>query len=297
MFNNICIIGVGTLGGFVCKHLAEQESVKEITVIDDDIIQSKNTYNSIYGVSMIGEFKVDCIEHMLKNIIPIRKIRQKYFEGKTEIPTDVDLMVDCRDELYDRYGEIDIRLFISNRTLVFDCRKTLTYSNKYKGEYSIQLTKNELNRAGFFAAQLISGGAVKEFIKNEIIHTLNLEILPKLATESTERAIEARTDLFYENSEKFNIHGLNHNLKNILEINKYQPIEVYVGEKDNFLAKSAPKTNFTVIPQNELNNPIDLNNFFERFLLQNKITKNFIIILKAKNNNYFIELLEETGAA
>lgn len=297
MFNNICIVGVGTLGGFVCKHLAEQENIKDITVIDDDIVQSKNTYNSIYGASTIGEFKVDSIAHMLENIMPIRKMRQKYFEGKTQIPNDVDLVIDCRDELYDRFGEIDVRLFISNRTLVFDCRKILTYSNKYKGEYLIQLTRNELNRAGFFAAQMIANGAVREFIKNEVIHTLNLEILPEMAKRSTEKAIESHTDLIYESPEKFNIHGLDRNLKNILEINKYQPIEVYVGEKNNFLTRNAPRTNFTVIPKNALYNPTDLNSFFEKFLTQNNITKNFIIILKVENRNYFIELLEETGAA
>jgi len=297
MFNNICIIGIGTLGGFVCKHLAEQEVVKEITVIDDDIVQSKNTYNSIYGTGMIGEYKVDCMERMLKNIIPIIKMRQKYFEETTQIPKNIDLVIDCRDELYDRNGKIDVRLFISNRTLVFDCRKILIYSNKYKGEYSIQLTKDELNRAGFFAAQLISSGSVRDFIKNEIIHTLNLEILPKLAKESSEKSIAARTDLIYERPEKFNIHGLDRNLKSILEINRYQPIEVYIGEKNNFLTKNAPRTNFTVIPKNSLNTPIDLNGFFEKFLSENNITKNFIIIFKIENNNHFIELLEETGAA
>lgn len=296
MFKNICVIGVGTLGGFVCKHLAEQENVKELTIIDDDIVQAKNIHNSIYDASSLGEYKVDFLEYLLKNLLPIKKFRHKYFEGKTKLPA-CDLVIDCRDELYDRFNEIDVRLFISNKNLIFDCRKQLIYTNKYKGQYTIQLTKNDLSRAGFFAAQIIGGGSIKDFMKNEIIHSLNLDILPEIVRQSTESDIASRTDVIYEKDTQNIVHGLDRSLKNILEINKYQPIEVYVGEKENFLTRKTPRTNFAVIPKMALKNPVDLNNFFGNFLVRNNITKNFIIIFKKENNNYFIELLEETGAA
>jgi ThiF family len=293
VFRKICVIGIGTLGGFVCKHLAEQEQVKELIIIDDDYVSGKNIYNSIYGVSSIGENKVDCLVNLLKDYVDVTPINKKYIEGVTKIPR-CDLVIDCRDEIYDRSGEINVRLFISGRTLIFDCRKRVQYKNKYKGAYNIPLAKSEINRAGFFAVQIINSETIKQFIKNEIIHNVELNLIPNIMGEMVEKVVANRIDMLYERDTR--LHGIETSAYPIIELNKKQPIEVYVGEKNCFLSPSSC-TNFTVIPKKSLNNSQDLADFFVEFLSRQGRQKNFIITLQKQSNNFYIQLLEETGAA
>ena len=53
----IAVIGLGTLGGALCKNISEMESIDELIIIDYDVVESKNINNSIYKASQIGERK------------------------------------------------------------------------------------------------------------------------------------------------------------------------------------------------------------------------------------------------
>ena len=57
----ITVIGTGSFGGFLCKHLSELESVKQLYIIDNDIVEAKQKYNMtndtkniVCGVSASG---------------------------------------------------------------------------------------------------------------------------------------------------------------------------------------------------------------------------------------------------
>ena len=41
MYGDICLIGIGTLGGFLAKNISELESTKNLTLIDYDIVEKE----------------------------------------------------------------------------------------------------------------------------------------------------------------------------------------------------------------------------------------------------------------
>ena len=104
MIKKVTVIGLGTLGGFLCKHLSELENIKEIVIVDFDKIESRDVYRSIYSISNIGEYKVDALSEIIESNVTVTKLNKKYIEGKTKIPKS-DLVIDCRDFVYDRHTE------------------------------------------------------------------------------------------------------------------------------------------------------------------------------------------------
>jgi tRNA A37 threonylcarbamoyladenosine dehydratase len=137
--NNICVIGIGTLGGFLSKCISDLEETKEICIIDYDTIEEKNLLNSIYREEYLGQYKVDALEKIIKNNnkgISVIKLNQRYIEGETILPKRFDLVLDCRDFTYDRSKEIDARMYITGRTLIVDCRKEVQYNNHIEGKYT-----------------------------------------------------------------------------------------------------------------------------------------------------------------
>ena len=51
MYRRIAVIGLGTIGGFLVKHLSEINNIQEIIVVDYDEVESKNISNSGFLVS------------------------------------------------------------------------------------------------------------------------------------------------------------------------------------------------------------------------------------------------------
>ena len=154
MYKKIAVIGLGTIGGFLVKNLVELDSVESLILIDYDIVEQSNTKNSIYKKSDVGKLKVDCMYDIVRKIdeeIDITCIKEKYIEGETEIEK-CDLVIDCRDFTYDRGSEIDIRLYLSARYLVIDCRKDIKYQSHYEGKYIDELTKNDIASVTFNAS-------------------------------------------------------------------------------------------------------------------------------------------------
>jgi len=286
------VIGVGSFGGFLCKHLSELESVKQLYTIDDDIVESKNVKNSIYQMSQLGEYKVDALSEIIQDEVSVLGFKTKYEEGTTKLPK-ADLVIDCRDVVCDRGTEIGIRFYISGRVLVIDSRKNTKCHREYKGEYNLSLTKSEIKKAAFFATQIVSSNQLNELRKNKPIQTVDLELIPFLLNKSIKETIENKSDLLYEVFDHTDrIHGLEDHIDPLMKENKKKDIKVSVAEKerDNTLEH--------IIPQGSLNTSTDLVESLTNLVKRSGGFKNFIVVRKETSDGCnYIELLEETGGS
>lgn len=296
----IAIIGLGSLGGVITKHISETDFVNEIVLIDFDIVESKNVHSSIYTASQIGERKVDALAEIIENDVNVIKIKEKYKEGTTKIPK-CDIVLDCRDVVCSRGNEIDIRLYISGRLLIIDCRKNVKIQTSYLGSYRRHLTKGELNKAGFFAAQIICSDEIENMRRNQSIQRLNLNVLPNIINKSLKITDENKVDIVYEQCGTERLHCIEENIKPILSINKQQDIPVYIGDRDSYFTERFPhikKLECSVIPKQKLRSSSELIYALMDIVKEQNNILNFIVTLrKEENGQVFIELLEETGAA
>jgi hypothetical protein len=289
----IIVIGVGSFGGFLCKHLSELEFVKHLYIIDDDIVEAKNIRNSVYTFSQIGEYKIDSLTELIQDEISVLGFKAKYEEGKTKLPK-ADLVIDCRDIVCDRATDIDIRFYISGRVLVIDSRKNIKCHREYKGKYSINLTKSEIRKAAFFAAQIINSNQLTDLRKNKSIQTVDLDLIPVLMGKSIQETLENKSDLLYEVFDHTDrIHGLEEHIQPIMETNKSKDIKVLIAEKE----MNIPFNDY-VIPQGSLNTSTDLVESLTNLVKQRGDFMNFIVIMKENpDGSRHIELLEETGGS
>ena len=106
MYRSVAVIGLGTLGGCLCKHISELENMKELTIVDYDVVESKNVFNSIYKFQNVGEYKVDALAEIIKDDVTVTKVKKKYIEGKTSLPM-CDLVIVADDT---RIGSIQAPL-------------------------------------------------------------------------------------------------------------------------------------------------------------------------------------------
>lgn len=290
MIKKIAIIGLGSIGGFLAKHLSENDNIRELVLVDFDIVERKNVGRSIYDFKHIGELKVSALESIIQeNNIIIYKRFTKYIEGKTWIP-ECDLVIDCRDFVCNRLGSINIRVYVSGRTLVVDCRKKFNSSKHYQGNYSIKLPKNEINKAAFIVSQVINDEELPNLLKNEVVYKINLDLLNNSLDKCVENNIMNKVDIIYDIDKDINrLQCFEENVFPILEANKFLDIPVYINE-----LKDKPDDIFL---RGLLKEPQDLINSLLPMLKSHKVT-NFVISLKEeKCGKKFIELLEETGAA
>jgi hypothetical protein len=305
LIQTVAVIGLGTLGGFLCKHIADLDGIKELIIIDHDIVEGRNTFNSIYRSSQVGEYKVEALSELLNEDVTVTKINKKYIEGITSIPL-CDLVIDCRDYVCNRMNEIDLRLFISGKILVIDCRKQVKTACEYKGSYSIPLTKYEINKAAFYAAQIIDSPQMENMTKNELVQRVDLDILPSIMHKAITKSINNKMDLIYENPKLTKrLQCIEDNIKPILERNKSNYIDVYIGERQNptILQKlfnrvpEVAKTKYAMIPAKSMVSSMDVMEYLSDIVKAQPGVTNFIVTVRKENGNTFIELLEETGAA
>jgi len=303
----ITVIGLGTLGSALCKNISETESLDELIIVDYDIVESKNVHNSIYEAPHIGEYKVDALKDILKSNIKITPINTVYEEGKTRLPAS-DLIVDCRDVVCDRGSEIDVRLYISGRILIVDCRKNVKTQYNYEGSYRRQLSRNELNKAGFFAAQILCSEEIWQIKKNNSVQRMDLNLLPSILNREMKKSLDNIIDIIYEESDAVNrLQCLPENIEPIINLNKKQDVNVFIGEKELstlclpekqiIKLPELAKTKFSIIPHNTLKNSTDLINALSDIVKQQNNLVNFIVTIRKENGETFVELLEETGAA
>ncbi len=301
----IAVIGLGTLGGALCKNISEMESIDELVVVDYDKVEGKNIHNSIYNASHIGEMKVDALTEIFGNDVHVIPKNMKYKEGETSLPK-CDLVVDCRDIVCNRGKEIDVRLYISGRILIIDCRKNVKTQYNYEGSYRNKLKRSELNKAGFFAAHIICSNQIKEMLSNQMIQRVDLNLIPSIIGKAVKRSLDNRIDIIYDGADR--LHCLEENIKPIMNLVRTKDVDVYIGEKDSKELRvdsnkpackiiEFPKTKYAVIPYNSLKNSTDLIHVLTDIVQKQHNLVNFIVTVRELNGESFVELIEETGAA
>jgi len=280
MVHQIAVIGIGTLGGFVAHTLSELDGVEKLILIDFDIVEEKNLINSIYRINDIGQYKTTALYNIIKeqrSEIEIEIITEKYNEFETVIP-EVDITIDCRDFICSRGNKVDVKLYISSRYLIIDCRKNLRYENEYKGIYLTYLTKNDLRRASLIFSTFIQDGFINYLMMNQITKEIDLDYLNKISND-----IRNRNEMIidYDHSKLLN---LEESVDTIIEENNRKDLMVFLGDKNT--SKLSKR-----IPRNSIKNTNDV----VRAISSMNISKQYYYIISMTNNN--IELLQETGAA
>ena len=297
MYNKIIVIGLGTLGGFLCKYISELDCTKELVIIDYDIVESKNIFKSVYTSKYIGDYKVDALANII-NDISITKMNLFYVEGKTKLP-ESDLVIDCRDIVCNRKSEIDARFYISDRVLIIDCRKNVYQKQSYNGTYSTNLTRGEISKAAFYASQVIESYHLKNMIKNNLVQRISLSLINEVLGDSIKKSLVNKLDIIYEASSR--LQCINESIIPILDLNKHQDVEVFVGEKPNnvlqFPVSNEMKNKHIVLKENTLNNSIDVIKALTDLISEQSNISNYIVTIRQRDNQKYVELLEETGAA
>ncbi len=289
MYEKVAVIGLGSLGGFVCDNIANMESVKSLTIVDPDVVKERNLRNSIYTSEDVGQAKTDALEKILKRSkkdLEVIKHKTKFIEGQTNIEKQ-DLVVDCRDFTYDRGDLIDSRLFISSMYLVVDCRKNINYSEAYKGNYDLNISKQNIIDAANFTASLIQKGLLGDLVKKQCLYTVELDYIDRTAKEYLQKRNTADI-IFDETMNQMKITNLMDNVYQIIEMNKKNDVRVYLGNKKTSVISK-------LINQCTFNSPHDVTSCFSS-LVRAPFKNTFYFIL-VDYMNCSIELISESAAA
>jgi transposase-like protein len=285
VYKSITVIGIGTLGGFVSNALANLENLETLILIDHDTVESKNLKNSIYRQIDIGLSKTEALIDIISSKNPeltIIAMEEKYIEGKTKIPP-CDLVLDCRDYTYDRAKEIDVRLYISSRYLMVDCRKNVNYKEKSEGRYLVELNKQDLRYAGGLVSMLISNNTIKSLLDSKKVQRYELDYVKHIDVDEC--------DIVYDNQigeEKFV--NLPDKIVPIMEANKSNDVEVMVGSKLFPIVEHS-------IPKNSLRSSTDLIFSLTQAVSTQCQFNNFVVALHQSDGQFLIELIPDTGAA
>lgn len=297
MFRKICVIGLGSLGSYLCKYLSELDQVKHLVLVDHDIVDSENCRRSTFTPYQVGAPKVNAVESIVSNDVKVTKLFNKYVEGQTTLPRS-DLIVDCRDEFCPRQKEIDVRMFISENHLVLDFMKKRSCRRR-QGHYIIDISKEMISTAAFFAAKIVNSGEMNKLLKNQIIHTVDLKELVPLGAEEIQTIIENREDAIYDlynGSER--LLQMEENLITIFNANKASDVEVFIGEEHpvkEFLDLSE-RPYYAIIPKDSLKRPIDIIPILTK-LTESMEDMNFIVKCNMKGLKKHVYLIQESGAA
>ena len=287
MNQRIAILGVGSLGGYLAESLASTDNLKELVLIDHDIVQEKNVRNSIYTKHDIGDLKVNAIYNRLKSFnedIIIAISRQKFIEGESELPT-CDLVIDCRDYVYDRGNIIDIRASISGRYLIIDCRKNVTYPSNYDGRYNLPLKKTDLKNAALQLTILIDNEIINQWVVEQAIYEISLDHQMK---EISRFIRNQNTDLIYEsnNIEDSRLLKLEQSFRPIMEVNQRRDVKVCLGEKERHVGCK-------IVPRGQLRTPQEVVASLRSVMSLYPFERSFVVRLDEDH----IQLLFVTGGA
>lgn len=293
MYKNIVLIGLGSLGGFIAENLSRIKGIETLILIDNDRVEPKNVGKSIYKRRDIGKLKIDALTSIIDNDdIFIKSYPMEYIEGKNYLP-DHDLIIDCRDEICSRGGEIDVRFYISYKTLVIDCEKYHKVSFKQTGKYSHLLTLSELTVAASIASQYIGASILKEFMKNQIVFQAPIDLV-QIQAEDAIDLYNNKPDIVLERFKGDNlIRNLFETLPKLIQVNRTKDLTVIIGQK------GCIGCNLQVIKQNEITKYIDAVQTLSEIVNTIVPCKEFYTIKVNDSNldDVYIELLPDTGAA
>lgn len=287
MFRKIGVIGLGSLGGFLCKHLSELDQVKHLVTIDPDFVQSRNLKTSMFQRMDVGNLKVNAVERIINNGVEVTKMHKRYEEGKTKLPK-CDLVIDCRDIICSRKSEIDMKLYISERFLVINCKKQVYFNKSTPGSYLTKISKDEINTAAFFATRIINSDQIQTLLKNQIVQTVDINNLIPAVKEDIQSILQNREDMIYDaykGSER--LVQIEENLEPIYNKSKKQNIKVQVGGSEKLQS---------IIPKNSLNMPADIIPQLLALMPQEKSTT---YVVKFERGFYgpCVYLIKEIGGA
>jgi len=284
VYKSIAVIGTGTLGGFVANALSNLENLETLIVIDHDTVEPKNLKNSIYRQIDVGLSKVEALNDIISHKNPdltIMTMNERFIEGKTKIPK-CELVLDCRDYTYDRRSEIDVRLYISSRYLMVDCRKNVEYKSKTEGKYLMLLNKQDLRYAAGLIAMIVSNNTIDNLMKDKVVQKYELDYVKRIDNDTC--------DIVYENPESEDkFINLPDKILPILQANKQSDLEVCVGSSVYPLAEH-------LIPQNALKSGSDIIVNLSKAVECHNFN-NFVVALHQNNGSFLLELIPETGAA
>jgi hypothetical protein len=292
MYKSIVIIGLGSLGGYIAKNISRMKNLHTLILIDPDVVEAKNIGKSIYRNQDIGKFKVEVMKEFFHNNLEVEGFPIEYREGKNYMP-DNDLIIDCRDEICSRGGEIDVRFYISYKTLVIDCEKYHKVEFKQTGKYAHLLSLSELEIAASIAAQYIEIDIFQEFLKKGIVFQAPIDLVRKQATEAI-TLYNNKPDFIMDSCKGDNmIRNLHETLPKLISVNQTKALTVVVGQE------GCVGGNIQKIKKNEIvEYDAAVNTLCEIVQSIVPIKEYYTITVNDNNKDeVYIELLPDTGAA
>ena len=295
---NIAIIGLGSLGCYISKGISELAEIKKLILIDYDRVEKKNLENTLYKENHIGYSKVDVLTDIIKRTNPkieIEKINEEFIENKTNI-SPTDLVFDCRDFVYNRQEQIDVRLSISSQSLLVDCRKKIKYNYNYEGKYLIHNpTPVNLKVAASIVKDLVKTQSIYELIKRQSVYVNSLNYLSTdlniSKSVSNFCTIHDSSDIFIHDTypQQERLINLYENIDNILFANKTEDLLLVIGDGHGSFYEE-------MISKQFFKNDTDVIYLICSKMKYIPMTLNYNFFIIALNKN-IIKILPETGAA
>jgi len=288
----VAIVGCGSLGSHLAQSLSELDEVKELVLIDHDKVEKRNLRNACFRKGDIGTYKTEAVCSSItqrRDDIVLTAVNEKFLEGQTPIP-ECDLVIDCRDYVYDRKGSIHVRMYMSSRYLIVDGRQDVEYAANHQGRYLHKLTKTDLRVAAFSASTLIQKGLISDIINKQLIHKIELDYLNRDIAQSMALVRRAPDEILeYQDGEK-KLTNLYENLPRIKEMNQMNPVFIFVGSKDYPIVKRK-------IPAGSIRDSNDAIACLISSLDLPFVFNTYIVSPGCDNGCHYVELIAETGAA
>lgn len=302
MVKIVGIIGVGSLGGFVAHHISHIDGIEKLVIIDPDVVERNNLRNSIYREGDIGELKVEALKKYLG--CEATTIPSSYDELTSQIP-ETDLLIDCRDIGCSRYGKIDVRLFISERTLVIDCERNVRYEKPVIGKYLMELQKDTIDDAAYYIKKTIVSGKMFELIKQQSSSLFRLDKISDDFCRPICDSLELTDnidDMIYEAPSGFEkLRRVDMNTKPIMIANKRKNLPVYIGEQTQWKEFSSilgsPTQYYDIIKQGELTSQYDVMTKLSNIVSRLDADCVFFVQLIHERGEPKIVLIKETNSA
>jgi len=293
LYGSICLVGLGSLGSFLSRTLVDAcRSLKELILIDYDIITKDNLERSLYDEADVGKLKVDALFDKIRNFksgLSIQKVATRLISDVIPI---CDLVIDCRDFHYNTNENSPmVRTYISSGKLVIDCRDDVKRQRNIEGSYSTVVLKHHLLYASAIIANLIDTGNIKKLIDKKLVQIFELDYLEKKIEDKLNR-VENMPDMIYESEfDSQKLLNLLEYSQPIISSNKNSPITVYVG------GRSRPTVKET-IPPNRLCDFSDLISCLSP-LTQLRFSSNYYIVIFSPITPHgpIIELIPDDGSA
>ncbi|RLA64538.1 MAG: hypothetical protein DRQ78_05960 [Epsilonproteobacteria bacterium] len=273
MYESICVIGVGTVGGFLCKYLSEQKSVEKITIVDYDIVSTRDIFRSVYSIGDVGEYKVVALANKLRDV-EVTTMQKKFIDKDTKLPTS-DIVIDCRDVIAELDPIINVKLYISSKYLVINTK--LQNDTVLVDPHSdIQLRRNQIKKLCLFASELICSEVMPEILQKKMYVTFNADEVIHTSKKKLLEFARKRLDVLYEG----NILNIDEISKQLLKTNQCQDLTLITEEHEK------------IIPMNYFEDY----KYVVEFLLSLQLDQKHKYILVLEEDDRVVRLIRETSA-